>query len=264
MNTTITTQLLRLFLGLVCLSFPLQGVAQSDLTAPMLLDKATLSGVGLDTIKLKNEPERGFYQRNLYRGEDLSVYVVSSQSWVGKMDNFSIDEFIYLYHGKALVRPEEGGEAIFHTGDFFFVHKGYTGEWEISAGPTNHYELSVITTARATPPESPKLPAPIMLDKDKISGIDITFDENGLYEEILQEGIELTISVQAETPRTKKIENGTEQLICLLSGQLTFMAEGGEPTKYYSGDFILFPKGINGEWTSEGHGLVKYISVQKS
>ncbi|MEM9934180.1 MAG: cupin domain-containing protein [Bacteroidota bacterium] len=240
------------------------GIAKAQSDVPILLDKTTLSGVGLDTIKLNNEPERKFFQRNLYRGEDLSVYVVSSQSWIGRMDNFSIDEFIYLLHGMAKVRPEEGGESIFHTGDYFFAHKGYTGEWEIVAGPTNHYELSVITTSRAEPPEAPKLPAPIMLDKKKISGADIVFDEEGLYKEVLQEGIELTISIHAETPQRREIKNGHEQLICLLSGQLQFTPMEGETHSFQSGDFMLFPKGMSGEWVSQGHGAVKYISVYKS
>ncbi|MEL6191464.1 MAG: hypothetical protein AAFR66_05415, partial [Bacteroidota bacterium] len=29
---------------------------------------------------------------------------------------------------------------IFHTGDFFFVHKGYTGEWEIPFHIAEHRE----------------------------------------------------------------------------------------------------------------------------
>jgi len=67
--------------------------------SPFLLDKSTLSGVGLQKIDLKNEPEKIFHQKRLVRGDELSVYVVSTQSWVNKIEDYSFDEYIYMLHG---------------------------------------------------------------------------------------------------------------------------------------------------------------------
>ena len=33
---------------------------------------------------------------------------------------------------------------------------------------------------------------------------------------------------------------------------------------FYTGDFFIMPKGLQGNWTSEGHGLVKYLIVEKT
>ena len=96
---------------------------------PILIDKSTLSGIGLEKIELNDQPGREFFQKNLYRGKDLSVYVVSSQSWPGRMDNFAIDEYIFMLNGKARVKPDGGEDHFFQTGEHFFAPKGYTGEW---------------------------------------------------------------------------------------------------------------------------------------
>jgi len=119
-------------------------LGQEDSTTrirPVLVSKSTLSGVGLKPVKLRDQPERAFFQKNLYRGPELSVYVVSSESWPGKVNNFSIDEFIYMLNGKARVKAEGGEDHIFYTGEHFFAPKGFTGEWEILAGNNLHYEL---------------------------------------------------------------------------------------------------------------------------
>ena len=37
-----------------------------EIIKPILLDKEALSGIGLQKIELKKEPERAFFQRNLF------------------------------------------------------------------------------------------------------------------------------------------------------------------------------------------------------
>lgn len=240
-------------------------IGQTEQTiSPILIDKSVLSGIGLKQIQLDHEPDRAFFQKNLYRGEDLSVYVVSSQSWLGKMENFSIDEYIYMLNGKARVKPEGGEDRFFQTGDHFFATKGYTGEWEIIAGNQYHYELSVITTQRAPEVKISKTQLPQLLDKNKLSGTEIDLS-SGNYEAELFQGDELTILLKGESPRNVLLETPSEeQVIAVLSGQLTLRDSQNQSYTFHTGDFLILPKGFQGEWISEGHGMLKYLTIQKS
>ena len=230
---------------------------------PLLLDKSVLSGVGLKKIDIAKEPEKQFYQKQLYRGEDISVYVVSTGSWVNKMDKFPFDEFVYMYHGEALVTPKDGTSTLFHTGDSFFAARGFTGEWEIKAGDHLHYELSVIATKRAD-----KFSEDLhhqLFDKAKLSGTTITFDEDGIFEEVLRKGIELTVKLRAEKLGEQIIDQPSkEKMIQVLSGQISLLDKAGDVQVFYAGDFFVLPKGFVGEMKKEGHGLVKYLVVEKT
>jgi len=200
-------------------------VAQNDTSKvikPILLDKETLSGVDLKKVQLKNEPEREFFQKGLFIGEDISIYVVSSESWTASMDNFPFDEFVYMLNGSANVKAEGGEQHMFNSYDFFTIPKGFTGTWEIIAGANYHYELSVITTKRASEINSNISSGPLLLDKSKISGVDIKLNDNEVFEEILSKGTELTTFLKAEKPRKiAELSCEKDQLICVLSGQVT-------------------------------------------
>ena len=232
--------------------------------SPILIEKSALSGIGLKQIQLENEPDRAFFQKNIYRGADLSVYVVSSQSWPGKMDNFSIDEYIYMLNGKARVKPQGGEDRFFQTGDHFFATKGFTGDWEILAGNQYHYELSVITTQRAPAAAVSKTQLPQLLDKDKLSGIEMDLS-SGRYEEVLFLGDELKIMLKGEEPGKASFNSPVqEQVIAVLSGRVSIKNSQDQSFTFYTGDFFILPKGFQGEWMSEGHGLLKYLSIQKA
>ena len=248
---------------LVLIAQSVFGQAKEEVS-PILIEKSALSGMGLKQIQLQDEPDRAFFQKNIYRGEDLSVYVVSSQSWLGNMDNFSIDEYIYMLNGKARVKPEGGENQFFQTGDHFFATKGYTGEWEILAGNQYHYELSVITTQRAPEAKVSKTQLPQLLDKDRLSGTEIDL-ASGNYEEVLFLGDELKIMLKGEKPGKVSLKNPVqEQVIAVLSGQISLRTSQEETFTFYTGDFFIIPKGFQGEWISEGHGLLKYLSIQKA
>jgi len=45
---------------------------------------------------LKNEPNRDFFQKSIYGGTDMSVCVVSSETWTSSSNAFWFDEFIYI------------------------------------------------------------------------------------------------------------------------------------------------------------------------
>ena len=241
------------------------GQAADSLTVyPIPLSKSDLSGVGLKKIALENEPDRAFFQKNLFRGEDLSVYIVSSQSWPGKMDNFSIDEYVYIFNGKSRAKPVNGSDIFFQTGEHFTIPKGYTGDWEVMAGNNYHYELSVITTERAPEAKLSKKLKPALINKNTLSGLAIDLESAKTYKEEVFRGDELQIFVCAERPRTISIESPKEeQLIHILSGQLELKDSTGDVHSFYTGDFFILPKGFTGEWKSEGHGVLKYLSIRK-
>ena len=156
--------------------------------SPFLLDKSTLSDLGLKKIKLKNEPERDFFQKRLYGGKEISVYVVSSETWEAPFDAFWFDEFILMLHGQALVTI--GDEKIkLYSGERVFSPKGFPGSWKVEIGDYHHYELSVITNQRADSTKISPLKGPMVLDESKLSGAHIELDEEGLHEETLANGI---------------------------------------------------------------------------
>ncbi|MDB4293093.1 cupin domain-containing protein [Maribacter sp.] len=230
---------------------------------PILLDKEALSGLGLQKVKLKEEPERAFFQRRVFRGEDLSVYIVSSESWKTSFDNFSFDEFVYILNGRAKVNAVGGAEQTFNSHEFFAIPKGYTGTWEVMSGNNYHYELSVIATQRASETDTAPNKNPMLLDKLKVSGTDIQLDEDGHYETILFKGDELKISIKAEKPSVAHaMEVQNDQLLCILSGQVQITDFSGIEKSFYTGDFLVLPKGFKGSWKSNGHGLFKAIVVQ--
>ena len=241
-----------------------QDSTKLEVLRPLLLDKAVLSGIGLQPIQLKDTPERKFFQKQLYRGKEISIYVVSSESWTVPFEQFWFDEFIYILNGEAKVQSEKG-EHKFQTGEYFFAPKGFKGAWEVVAGDQLHYELSVITNQRADSTQVSTYDFPQVLDKTKLSGLDIVFDDQGLYEENLFAGVELTIKVKAEKPRSADLAQAQkEKLIGLLSGQITIEDQTGENHVFYTGDYFVLPHNFRGKWTSQGHGMVKYITVEKT
>lgn len=257
------------FLLVLCILFiSITCFAQSNsdqVIKPILVDKSAISGVGLKKIDLKDEPEKDFHQRNLFWGKEIGVFVVSTESWVNKIDDYPFDEFVYMYHGEAIVKPKVGPADVFYSGEYFFAPKGFAGEWEIKANNSTHYELSVITTTRADSSVVSNTLNHKRFDKSLLSGNGIKLDEQGMYEEALQVGAELTIKMAAEEPTKKLLETQTnERMIHLLSGQLEVTDADGKQHMFYTGDFFIFPKGLSGGWKSDGHGLVKYLIVEKT
>ncbi len=236
-------------------------MAQSTPLDPVLLDKSFLSGVGLKKVLIEDEPDKAFYQQLLYEGKDLSVFIVSSETWSNDFKDFWFDEFIYMFHGTATMKPQKGRIQTFQSGDYFFAPKGYTGKWDIDAGENLEYELSVIATERADEGVISKDLEHTVIPATKLSGTHILMNENGTFAEVLREGIELKVVLKAEKPINREIKQAKDLFIRLLSGQLTITTENTEKT-FYTGDFFIIPKGMKGQWASEGHGLIKYLTVE--
>jgi len=81
----------------------------------------------------------------------------------------------------------------------------------------------------------------------------------------LQKGAELTVRLKAERPREiSMLEPAKEQLIHVIAGQVTIEDSAGDKQTFYTGNFFLLPNGFTGKWQSDGHGMLKYMSVEKS
>ncbi|MEM6348151.1 MAG: cupin domain-containing protein [Bacteroidota bacterium] len=244
--------------------------AQNDteeIIRPLLLDKATLSGEDLKPITNPNEPERQFFQKNLYRGPEISVYIVSSETWPGQMNNFGIDEFLFVLNGRARISPLHGTERVFQRGDYFFAHRGYTGGWETQG--EYYYELSVITTQRADSSEKLTGRLPELLDRAKLSGFGLTkVDSSGSaerYHDVLASGVELSVSVEAETPQKREIANPLpEQLVGVLTGKIILTAADGQSDTFYAGDWFVLPQGFTGSWESMGHRHCRTLRIYET
>jgi len=233
---------------------------------PFLLSKETLSGVGLRKIDLKDQPDKVIHQKRLVRGDELSVYVVSSQSWTNEIEQYSFDEYVFLLHGMAVARPASGNAQEFYTGQHFFAPKGFKGEWEVVAGSNLHYELSVISTHRSDSSQGAVTDF-ALIEPEQLSGHHIVFDSEGLYENIMAAGSELTVSICAEQLREVAITNPLpESILYIQAGQLTLDNKESTTgsTTYHTGDFVFIPKGYTGQWKSEGLDLLKFVKVTAS
>lgn len=236
-----------------------------NLLEPFLLDRSVLSGIGLKKVKLKNEPNKEFHQKRLFKGQDISVYVVSSESCVNEMKDFPFDEFIYMLQGEAIVTPSVGESNHFYSGDYFFAPKGYTGKWEISSGNNLHYELSVISTKRKKIPTGTTIDIHELFANDILSGDDIVLDSLGNYENLLKKGVELTVKLKAEKPQNEKlVYQNSDVMIRILSGQIELISSDNSSEIFNTEDFLIIPKDWKGKWNSKGHGLIKYLEIQAS
>lgn len=234
---------------------------------PLRLDAATLSGLNLESVTNTKEPDRKLFQRNLYKGREISVYIVSSESASATHDSYGIDEFLYLINGGAMLKPKGGTEQNHYTGDFFIAPRGYVGEWETIGGTDFHHELSVISTRRNKNEIDPNKIQPFAIDKKKLSGIGITkIDaEKEIYQDVIYEGHELTIVLNAEAATQKEIRKPLkEQLIYVIAGSVTITDGNGKKQDFFAGDFFVLPAGFMGKWESKGHHLFRSMSVTKT
>ncbi len=225
---------------------------------PVLLDKSILSGINLDSIKLKDQPDRAFFQKSLYQGSEISAYMISSQTATKYFKSFPLDEFVYLMNGKAKLRPKNAIPYEFNTGDYIVVNKGFNGNWKTIGGNKYHLELSVVSNKRSNQKNIQNNQIPFKIDNDLISGVNDYEIEN----KIIYSGKELEITLEAEKPQSIQIINSKkEQFIHILSGMVKITPNEGNNKIFYTGDFFILPKGFNGKWQSEGHHLFRTLKV---
>ena len=229
---------------------------------PILLNKTLLSGIGLDSIYLKDQPKRSFFQKQVYRGTDISVYMISSGTASKYFESFPIEEFIYMMNGKAVLEPKDQESYEFSKGDFVAIPKGYKGNWTTVGGNKYHLELSVISNKRADAKAFSKIKNPFAFDRNLLSGTNMTSSKKDHYLDILYSGIELQITLNAEKPSRKTIVNSQrEELIHILNGMVEITPINGAKETFYAGDFFVLPKGFHGDWVSKGHNLFRLMRI---
>lgn len=232
---------------------------------PIAIDPVAISGLGLKKVTSSADPDRLLFQKMLYQGEEISVFVVASETKTATWEDYSIEEFIYVINGRARLHPSGETERFYYPGDFFWVPKGYQGEWETQGGQSFYHELSIIASESAKTSNFDSRPT--LMDKVKIAGIDLTpdVDQAGKFLDILQRGQDLTISTQSEVPQAlENFQSNHEQLIYIIAGAVTLKAEGGESMLFQTGDFFVLPKGFIGSWRSEGHRYLRTLRVRKT
>lgn len=257
------TKPLTLLLLLSCSTSSAQSA--DDIIAPVLLDRATLSGLGLEPVTADwAPPDRELFRKTVYSGERFDVTVMAGNTARTQWESYDVDEFVYVINGQATLTDETGFAQTFQTGDFFMVPKGFSGEWH-SQGNRYFQELIVIMKDRSDSTESSHS-RPFLLDKTKISGLDIARTEwamdpdREVYREVLYDGSELDVAIVAGATATTRITNPmTEEFVYVANGSATLTPTGGEPQTFYTGDFFVVPQGFTGTWTSTGHHLYREL-----
>ncbi len=242
-------------------------IAQTDAvdsTSPVIvqINREDLSGLNLDKIKLKDHPERDFYQKTIFRGKDLSVFILSSETAENDINSFPFEEFVIFMNGKAKVSPAKGQPYTFLPNDHILVPKGFSGVWTNYGGNDYHLELSVIANNRTEASKFSEPDKPFLLDKELLAGIGITKVGAKNYKDVLYNGIELVVTTESEQASTKQIVSfPSDQFVKVINGKVTIKAKNGDLQTFYSGDVFIMPKGFSGTWTSEGADLFRTIRV---
>lgn len=230
---------------------------------PILLDKSMLSGTGLKPVKLKDQPNRDFFQGQLYRGEALSAYMISSSTASKDFENFPIEEFVYLSNGSMNFNTLNTKSYEFEADNFLAIPKGYKGSIKTIGNPQYHLELSIISNKRSDQKEVSKLKQPLLIDKNLISLQKIQLNENDTYKNILYSGIEIIIILEVEKPRTSILDNTQkEQIIHILEGSVYITTKDGIKQVFKKGDFFVLPKNFNGKWESNSSDLFRSIIIK--
>lgn len=244
-----------------------QVVEKKTVIRPILLDAAYLSGLNLKSVTNANQPDRKLFQKRLYRGTDISIYIVSSESASANHESYGMEEFLYLINGAARMKPKQGAERYYYTGDFFIAPKGYIGEWETIGATDFHHELSVISTKRNKKEANPDKLLPVLIDKKILSGIGMTKINTAetLYRDTIYQGHELTIITEAEAASNKTIDQALdEQLIYVIAGAVNIIDKANQSQTFYAGDFFVLPANFTGQWKSSGHQLFRSMRISKS
>lgn len=240
-------------------------IAADDVIEPVLLDKAALSGLGLDPVTASwAPPDRELFSRVVYSGEKFDVTVMAGNTARTRFESYEVDEFVYVINGQATLTDQHGFAQTFQTGDFFMVPKGFSGEWH-SQGNRYFQELIVIMKERSDGTDSSHQ-RPFLIDKTKVSGLGIASTQwaadpdREVYREVLYDGSELDVAIVAGATATTTFTSPMgEEFVYVANGTATLTPTGGEPTTFYTGDFFVVPEGFTGTWTSTGNHLYREL-----
>ncbi len=221
------------FLSLVIILLCITSAFSQDKTSkevikPIPIGKDEMSGLNLPKFKLKNHPKREYFQKLLFRGKELSVFILASETANNKIESFGIEEFVYFANSKADIEMKDGGKVSFLAQDYIFVPKGFSANWK-NIGNKYHLELSVISNKRSDKKAVSKVKKPMLLNREILAGIGLTKNSKTTYRNTLYSGLELEIIAEAEESTEMKIvDSKREQFINVLSGKVTIQPKNGE------------------------------------
>jgi uncharacterized cupin superfamily protein len=240
-------------------------LAESEIIEPILLDKATLSGLNLEPVTAAwAPPDRKLFSRLVYEGKKFDVTVMAGDTAKTQFESYAVDELVYVINGQATLTTTDGVQQTFKTGDFFMVPKGFSGEWH-SQGNKYFQELIVIMKERS-PLLSKGDSTPFLIDKTKLSGLGIkpfswaANPDREVYREVLFDGSELDVAVvSGATATTNFTKPMAEEFVYILNGTATITPMGGSSKTFYTGDFFVIPEGFIGSWTTTGNHLYREL-----
>ena len=231
-----------------------------DIIPPATLDKTILSGVGLQRVKPGwAPPERQLHTTPVFSGDDLGIYVTTSNTAFMDWKNYAIDEFVYVLNGKAEVTPLEGEKQTFQKGDFFLVPKGFTGRWKTIETSGDFMEIAIYTKPRAPEISESIAKVPYAFSKSIQSPTELNSSKT------IFKGDELLVSVLTqEKGASQKVKLDTDEFGFILNGMLKVIDRTGKETHYFSGESYVLPKNFEGTLEFDGLDTFKAITVTSS
>ncbi len=229
-----------------------------EASSTKLLDRKILSGIGLEKISPSwADPKRELFTKSVFSGADIGISVTSSSTAFQDWKNYSIDEFVYLLNGQAVLKSIDGEEQTFNKGDFFVVPKGFTGRWTTQGTSGDFLELALYTRKRGVQKDVNAY-QPLRLDQSYLSGMKEA--NNG----ILFEGAELLISISSKTKNSSSKMSGSarDRMCYILNGMVEVSNKDGTSEVYYTGDFYAIPKGFEGEIVYKGFDIFRELIVE--
>jgi|GEM_PF-297947 len=243
---------------------PSTSVANVSNIQPLLLDKSVMSGMNLRRGRNPNQPERRLFFNNLFRGTELNVQIVSSETASATIESYEIDEFVFLLNGAAKLDPQNKASRTYLKGDFFYVPTGFAGDWKTIGAPNFHNEISVTTITRNKSEIDQSKTTPLQFDPAKLAGIDTQYEMN-VTSEMLYDGHEMAVYLKTETPINRSInEPMREQVICILDGELMLTDQAGTMHKFTAGDWLVLPEGFTGSWRGDGHDRLRWLAIEQN
>ena len=231
------------------------------------LDKRALSGLGLEGGPTDVEGQVR-YGRTLYEGEKFNVFVAAGNrngpSEVLEMHPMPFQEFCYLLNGTVTFKEDDGRVQTFHTGDFFIIPRGFSGQM-ITQGNQLYQVMVVMANERSDP--LPGVTSPKLVDRTAMSGLDLesfVFEPQPQVEanmKSIHQGAELDVSIIEVGANSDEFTDMAEELVYVVSGSATLTSPGGEPQTFYKGDFFVVPEGWSGTWAVEGNHLYRELIV---
>ncbi|MEM9525666.1 MAG: cupin domain-containing protein [Bacteroidota bacterium] len=224
---------------------------------PFAIEREALAGLGLRRVTNSVDPERELYQKMLYRGKELGVYVVSSETKTANWEGYAIDEFVQVLDGRARLQPEGQDNHFYYPGDHFLVPQGYRGAWETQGGNGLYYELSVVGFGEET--HTAISVEPQCFSRGVVAGNPPV----GANSTDTLQGRKLEVFITQDTSALQRLNTEAEQLIRVLTGIIRLQNQSGQVWTFYAGDLFVLPSGFNGVWRRVGERAVRCLRVRR-